>query len=83
MEKASLVSSYHKIFNELKKIRFLIAASRTSFLRLAPALHFGLTFERGKLLTRCAKCNGEVERKCTPEVRVRDRPITSVRFDVL
>ena len=29
--------------------------------------HFGLTFERGKLLTRCAKCNGAVDQKCTPE----------------
>ena len=29
--------------------------------------HFGLTFERGRLLTRCATCNGEVERRCTPE----------------
>lgn len=42
--------------------------------RLAPrprpaqvSAHFGLTFERGKLLTRCAKCNGAVERRCTPE----------------
>jgi len=30
------------------------------------AARFGLTFERGRLLTRCAKCNGEVERKLTP-----------------
>ena len=30
------------------------------------AARFGLTFQRGRLLTRCAKCNGEVERKLTP-----------------
>jgi uncharacterized protein with PIN domain len=29
--------------------------------------HFGLRFRRGRLLTRCAKCNGAVERRCTPE----------------
>ena len=29
--------------------------------------HFGLTFERSRLLSRCAKCNGEVSRRCTEE----------------
>ena len=29
--------------------------------------HFGLRYRRGKLLTRCARCNGAVERRCTPE----------------
>ena len=29
--------------------------------------HFGLRFRRGRLLTRCAKCNGEVETRLTPE----------------
>ena len=29
--------------------------------------HFGLSYRRGKLLTRCARCNGAVERRCTPE----------------
>jgi len=29
--------------------------------------HFGLAYRRGSLLTRCAKCNGAVERRCTPE----------------
>ena len=29
--------------------------------------HFGLRYRRGKLLTRCAGCNGAVERRCTPE----------------
>ena len=31
------------------------------------AKRFGLTFQRGRLLTRCAKCNGEVERKLSAE----------------
>lgn len=35
-------------------------------LRLVAA-RFGLAFQRGRLLTRCAKCNGEVQRKLTPE----------------
>ena len=29
--------------------------------------HFGLRFRRGRLLTRCAKCNGEVETRLSPE----------------
>ena len=31
------------------------------------AARFGLAFQRGRLLTRCARCNGEVQRKLTPE----------------